>query len=286
MASNLTQTIRGTITTSPPVNASTNITQLNGTTVDTNSGNKSNGTLRVVIATDQPNLTSPLNVAGTVTANAGTNLNTSLLALEAGGNLASLVTQVGAVTASPTANTLMDRVKSLLTGIVLAAGSAIIGKVGIDQTTPGTTNLVASGQNGTWTVQPGNTPNTSAWLVSQTPATSGGLSISRTLSANNTTALTAKGSAGQLYGFVITNTNASARFVKFYNATSASVGTTTPVITLVIPGNANGAGMVAAEWVSGIAFSTGIQYGITTGVADNDTGSPAANEVVVNAFYK
>lgn len=32
---------------------------------------------------------------------------------------------------------------SLLTGIVLAAGSAVIGKVGIDQTTPGTTNGVA-----------------------------------------------------------------------------------------------------------------------------------------------
>lgn len=46
----------------------------------------------------------------------------------------------------------------------LVAGAAIIGKVGIDQTTPGTTNLVAAGQNGTWTVQPGNTPNTTPWL--------------------------------------------------------------------------------------------------------------------------
>lgn len=32
---------------------------------------------------------------------------------------------------------------SLVTGTVLAAGSAIIGKVGIDQTTPGTTNAVS-----------------------------------------------------------------------------------------------------------------------------------------------
>jgi hypothetical protein len=32
---------------------------------------------------------------------------------------------------------------------VIAAGSAIIGKVGIDQTTPGTTNLVSIGTNGT-----------------------------------------------------------------------------------------------------------------------------------------
>jgi hypothetical protein len=34
----------------------------------------------------------------------------------------------------------------------LAAGTAIIGKVGIDQTTPGTTNLVAAGQSGTWNI--------------------------------------------------------------------------------------------------------------------------------------
>jgi hypothetical protein len=41
---------------------STNVDQLNGTTVDTNSGNKSAGTLRVVLATDQPQLTNTLKV--------------------------------------------------------------------------------------------------------------------------------------------------------------------------------------------------------------------------------
>lgn len=34
----------------------------------------------------------------------------------------------------------------------LGASSAIIGKVGIDQTTPGTTNLVSAGQNGAWNI--------------------------------------------------------------------------------------------------------------------------------------
>lgn len=58
--------------------------------------------------------------------------------------------QIGEVQASPTSNTVLDRLKALLTGIVLSAGSALIGKVGIDQTTPGTTNAVAmiSGQAG------------------------------------------------------------------------------------------------------------------------------------------
>lgn len=43
-----------------PANATQNQTQWNGTTVDTNSGNKSAGTLRVVLATDQPALTNKL----------------------------------------------------------------------------------------------------------------------------------------------------------------------------------------------------------------------------------
>lgn len=44
----------------PDANSSVNQTQWNGTTVDTNSGTKSAGTLRVVIATDQPALTNKL----------------------------------------------------------------------------------------------------------------------------------------------------------------------------------------------------------------------------------
>ena len=55
----------------------------------------------------------------------------------------------GEVQASPTTYTLLDRLKALLTGIVLAAGTAIIGKVGIDQTTPGTTNRIDIGLDAT-----------------------------------------------------------------------------------------------------------------------------------------
>lgn len=51
--------------------------------------------------------------AWSVTANAGNNLNTSLLALESGGNLASLVAQIGDVVTNPTANTVLARLKSI-----------------------------------------------------------------------------------------------------------------------------------------------------------------------------
>ena len=75
------------------------------------------------------------NVIGQVTANAGTNLNTSALALDTSVNTLlkpastlAAVTTVSAVTAITNA---------------LPVGANVIGKVSIDQTTPGTTNLVA-----------------------------------------------------------------------------------------------------------------------------------------------
>ena len=52
--------VAGTITTTPPANASTNVAQVAGTATDVNSGAKSAGTMRVVLATDQPALTNKL----------------------------------------------------------------------------------------------------------------------------------------------------------------------------------------------------------------------------------
>lgn len=53
-------TVDGTVTTSPPANASTDLTRIAGTAASVNSGVKDNGTLRVVLATDQPPLTNKL----------------------------------------------------------------------------------------------------------------------------------------------------------------------------------------------------------------------------------
>jgi hypothetical protein len=88
-----------------------------------------------------------------VIANAGTNLNTSTLALESGGNLAALLTSLGAAadaivaagavgSASAKLRRMTQGLEDLKSLIVLATGTNVIGRVGIDQTTPGTTNLV------------------------------------------------------------------------------------------------------------------------------------------------
>lgn len=97
-----------------------------------------------------------------------------------------------------------------------------------------------------------------------------------------------KATAGCVYGVWFSNTATSTRFLKFYNATAASVtvGTTTPVLTLALPGNTSDDVSGVFSIGQGIKFATAITVAATTGVADNDTGAPGANEVLVNVFYK
>lgn len=137
-------------------------------------------------------------------------------------------------------------------------------------------------QSGTWTVQPGNTANSTPWLVSIRPSTSGGNAISRFLDLN-TTDVQIKASAGQLYGYYIFNASNAVRYFKLYNATTATVvvGTTTPALTIPLPSGS----AANVHFPTGIAFSTAITAACTTGIADSDTGAPGANECVANFFY-
>ena len=115
------------------------------------------------------------------------------------------------------------------------------------------------------------------------PVASGGATVHRKTSAASTNATSVKGSAGQLYGFTATNSNSSARYLKFYNKASApTVGSDTPYFDVLIPGS--GGAVLSIE--VGIAFGTGIAYALTTGAADSDTGSVAANEIKLGLFYK
>lgn len=117
--------------------------------------------------------------------------------------------------------------------------------------------------------------------------TSGGTTIFRSIDLDETEE-EIKGTAGQIYWIHAMNLATTVRYLKVYNATAATVvvGTTTPVLTFPIPtaGSTNGAGFNFAV-PNGIAFGTAITVAATTGVADNDTGAPGVNEVVVNIGY-
>ena len=121
--------------------------------------------------------------------------------------------------------------------------------------------------------------------TSSVPAASGGLSTTKLLSAATTNAASVKTSAGQVYNIQAFNTNAaSPRYLKLYNKASApTVGTDTPIKTILIPANGSG---VVIEISNGLACSTGIAFAITGGVADSDTTAIGANEVIVNIDWK
>lgn len=211
-----------------PANQSVNVSQLAGTTTDTNSGVKSAGTLRVVLATDQPQLTNKLLV--TPDANSAVNL----------GQIAGTSTATGNGTAS--------------------AGCQRV------------------------TIASDNT----AFPVSDLPVTSGGLSfvaIVASAASNNKTQV--KGSAGQLYFISAQNLNASPRYLKVFNNTSAGVtaGTTAADYQFMIPGNTAGAGLVL-NVDKGIAMGTGITIMVTGAIGATDNTSISANEVTVLVGYK
>jgi hypothetical protein len=101
-------------------------------------------------------------------------------------------------------------------------------------------------------------------------------------SAASTNGTVVKASAGTVYSVTASNINAAVRYLKFYNSTTVTVGTTTPIITIPIPAG----GVVNVPFgTTGHRFTTGICLGITTGAADNDTGAVAAGEIKVTTSF-
>lgn len=186
---------------------------------------------------------------------------------------------IGALSANQSVNV------AQINGVTTLMGNGVTG-TGSQRVTIASDNTafsVNAVESGTWTVQPGNTANTTPWLTTQTPATSGGLTISRTLAAASTNATSVKGSAGQVFGWFIYNASASAKFLKLYNTASApTAGSGTPVMTIPIPATS----AANCEFANGIAFGTGIGFTMTGAVADNDTTALAANDLILNLLYK
>lgn len=187
----------------------------------------------------------------------------------------------------------------LKANITLHAGSNIIGKVTTDQTTHGTTDLVAADitKVGGSAITLGSKTSANSYPVviasdqatlgvAEQATATGGYTPGKLNSAASTNATSVKASAGKLGWVSVTNINASPRYLKFYNKASApTVGTDTPVLVLLIPGNANGSGNNPAIPPQGLNFSTGIAFAITTGAADSDTGAVALNDIIVNYGY-
>lgn len=165
----------------------------------------------------------------------------------------------------------------------IAAGDNNIGNVDV-VTLPalpaGTNNIgdVDAIQSGTWTVQPGNTANTTPWLTTITPGTGGGWSSVSTASLSST-ALTIKGSAGTFGGYYFYNPNSTVIYVQVFNATAPTVGTTAPTLIYGVPATAG----ANVEIANGVAMSTAMTWAATMG--PTNSSAPTSN-LVATAYYK
>lgn len=91
-----------------------------------------------------------------------------------------------------------------------------------------------------------------------------------------------KATPGEVGGYIITNNAASVRYLKFYDTAATPDQTYTPKLTIAIPATS----VINLLAPAGIDFTTGIAARASTGIADNDTGAPTANDVVVNILYR
>lgn len=173
------------------------------------------------------------------------------------------------------------------------AGANVIGKVGIDQTTTGTTNLVTIGSTSGFVFSGIATPavglsnsNLNALRTASFGYVFNGLgwdmlvkpnANARLLSSAATTnATSVKASPGNVFKIVGNNTVASKRYLKLYNKASApTVGTDTPLETIVILASAS----FDFSFTAGMYFSTGIAFAITGAAADADTTTIGAGDI-------
>lgn len=113
------------------------------------------------------------------------------------------------------------------------------------------------------------------------------LSVYSEIVANNTTALQICKSACRIYQVDAFNNATTLAYIKLYNSATATCGTGTPQWRGMIPyGSSSSGGGFALPNVNGDSYSNGAWICVTTGIADSDTGAPAATTYIVNVHYK
>lgn len=111
----------------------------------------------------------------------------------------------------------------------------------------------------------------------------GASSAHHLISAATTNATSVKASVGVINDIQVSNASASPRYFKLYNKASApTVGTDTPVKTILVPAGDTVALSFAPH---GLRLTSGIAYALTTGIAVADVAAVGASEMAVNIAY-
>lgn len=119
---------------------------------------------------------------------------------------------------------------------------------------------LAATQSGTWTVQPGNTPNTTAWLTQTTPSSAAAAAVANVVSTAVETGRIIKGSAGNLWGWSVTTGAVAGRVLVHNTTTVPTAGAVTPVDCAIVPANST----VAMTYQMPLRLGTGISLSFST----------------------
>jgi len=141
-----------------------------------------------------------------------------------------------------------------------SSSSAVIGKVGIDQTTPGTTNAVEA-----------------------LPDVAAAVALSNSVKATLTTAVNVKASAGNVYGVFALNGAASTCWIQFINSAGAGTLGTGVIFSIPLPASTTQPVWVGPAPMALGNFSTGIAVGIATTATGSSACGTGGNLTV---FYK
>ena len=171
---------------------------------------------------------------------------------------------------------------------VLAAGTADIGKVDATGTKVTAATIPTGGAGFLGWLSAVWYQLTQVLTTVRNAATSGGWAPRHALSAASNNATNIKASAGQVGGWVFSNTNASTRYVKFYNKASAPApASDAPVFVVAVPGGSTGAPtVVTSNEAVGLEFTTGISFAVVANMSDTDNTSVTAGDMSIDIKWK
>ena len=132
----------------------------------------------------------------------------------------------------------------------------------------------------------GGTANASqaGTLTLGTTAATNGMTLGTLVAPLTVAATVVKASAGKLYSMSVGNAQTTAVYLKIYNATAVTLGTTSPIQNFLVPGGTTGGAFNLSINDVGLYFSTGICFAVTGGQPLLDSTALTTAAVVNYSF--
>lgn len=147
---------------------------------------------------------------------------------------------------------------------------------------------VSIASDSTGVVQPGNTANTTPWLVQSVPGAANGLTPYTLEPAASDNHANIKNGAGVVYHINSFNNSATVNYYRLYNAASGFNGCNSATNLIWeghIPANTSDAGFIE-DIAQGITFGTGISICVTGAYGQTNTTNATASAISLNIGYK